>query len=142
MNDEPAMSASESVFRGRYGPDVQQCTANSHQTGDRCGQAAIRGGRVCMWHGGNLPNVKAKANLRLLELVDPAIARLARVMAQGSEGNALKAANSILDRAGIVRRGDIDTAAAQALLLERLREMQENRVVQGEVIDPPDALEP
>lgn len=130
------------MFLDRYGPDLRQCTAQSKQTGDRCGQAAIKGGTICPWHGGSAPQVKARANLRLLELVEPSLHRLASIVdsTKSLDADAIRAANSLLDRAGVVRRTDIDPAAAQALLLERLREIQAGRVVQGEVI--PDALEP
>ena len=137
-NDNP-MSPSETVFRSRFPDHLEQCHARSKQTGDRCGQPAIKGGTVCPWHGGGSPNVKARANLRLLQLVDPALSRLATIINDGDDDVAVRAANSILDRAGIVRRADIDPAAATALLIERLREMRDaHTVVEGEVI--PDAL--
>ena len=137
-NDNP-MSPSEAVFRARFPDHLEQCHARSKQTGDRCGQPAIKGGTVCPWHGGGSPNVKARANLRLLQLVDPALSRLATIIHDGDDDVAVRAANSILDRAGIVRRADIDPAAATALLIERLREMRDaHTVVEGEVI--PDAL--
>lgn len=133
MENQPPMDAPT----GRNFPGLR-CSATARQTGERCGNPAIHGGTVCRFHGGGTPSVKARANLRLLELVDPSIARLARVVATGKDDDAIRAANSILDRAGIVRRTDIDPAAATALLIERLRELAEERahpIVEGSIDD-------
>jgi hypothetical protein len=40
----------------------------------RCKRQAIAGGSVCPVHGGSAPQVKKKAQARLLALVDPALA--------------------------------------------------------------------
>lgn len=107
------------------------CHAKSSRTGKPCKREAIKGGAVCRSHGGGAPQVKAAAKLRLLALVDPALAVLARSMAQkpvpmrksfpdGDKGKqayesavlthlrdqvpaavALKAATEVLDRAGL-----------------------------------------
>ena len=84
-----------------------RCQAMSKQTGQQCGNKAIPGGTVCRFHGGGARQVRNRARLNLLELVDPAIATLAREMAT-AEGSSdrQRAANSILDRAGVVRRVD------------------------------------
>lgn len=50
-----------------------QCTAHSKQSGNRCKNAPIPGGRVCRFHGGAAPQVKAKAAERLKELRDLAV---------------------------------------------------------------------
>ena len=49
-----------------YNPKVR-CTAK----GGKCRRAAIRGGTVCPTHGGQAPQVKAKAAERLADLIDP-----------------------------------------------------------------------
>ena len=48
-----------------------QCSANSKQSGKRCGRPAIRGGMVCRFHGGSIPAVIAAAKDRLADLIDP-----------------------------------------------------------------------
>lgn len=100
-----------------------QCTARSKGSGERCRQTAIPGGTVCRFHGGGSPSVKRKAALRLAELVDPAIATLAREMVSADKSSdKQRAANSILDRAGITRGQSSELDVARALLLERLLE--------------------
>ena len=100
-----------------------RCTARSKGTGERCKQTAIPGGTVCRFHGGGAPSVKRKAALRLASLVDPAIGTLAREMVKAEKSSdRQRAANSILDRAGITRGQSAELDVARALLLERLLE--------------------
>jgi hypothetical protein len=100
-----------------------RCTARSKGTGERCKQSAIAGGTVCRFHGGGAPSVKRKAALRLAQLVDPAIATLGREMVKAEKSSdRQRAANSILDRAGITRGQSSELDVARALLLERLLE--------------------
>lgn len=47
--------------------DERQCTAKSKRSGVRCRRAAIVGGRVCSFHGGNAPQVRAAAAGREVE---------------------------------------------------------------------------
>lgn len=103
----------------------RRCTARARSTGERCGNRPIPGGMVCRFHGGGAPAVKQKAALRLAQLVDPAIGTLARVMVKAEkDADKLRAANSILDRAGISRGQNADAEVARALLLERLMELR------------------
>jgi len=53
------------------------------------------------------PQVRAAAELRLLNVVDPALARLARIVKKGSDAVALRACQDILDRAGIGEREEL-----------------------------------
>ena len=112
---------------------TRQCTAKSTTSGERCRKSAIVGGTVCDRHGGGAPQVRRKATLRLLELVDPAIGTLAREMVNADKSaDRQRAANSILDRAGMPRTATvIDGESAKALLVERINALR------GEVdIDP------
>lgn len=51
-------------------PERRRCTAKN-RAGKPCGRPPIRGGFVCPKHGGALPRVRAKANERLADLIDP-----------------------------------------------------------------------
>lgn len=110
----------------------RQCTATNRQ-GKRCGRSPIVGGTVCDRHGGKAPQVQRKARLRLLELVDPAIATLAREMGKAeSSRDRQSAANSILDRAGYGRATKIEGVDARELLAERLIAMREAKLAEEE----------
>ena len=60
-------------------PVKRQCTGWVVKAGRRCRRSAIKGGTVCMSHGGAAPQVRAAARRRLeLALVDAAMAGLWR----------------------------------------------------------------
>lgn len=77
-------------------------------------------------HGGSTQASRQRAKIRLMELVDPAIATLAKEMADPSNTSKDKqsAANSILDRAGWGRVTRVDATDAREQLLQRLQEIQ------------------
>lgn len=81
---------------------MAKCTAHSARTGLPCKRDAIAGGTVCPTHGGRAPQVKKKAQERLRELIDPALAKLAKIVDEGNasslDADVIRAANSILDR--------------------------------------------
>jgi hypothetical protein len=84
------------------------CTAH-RQDGQPCRAAAIRGARVCKVHGGMAGHVREAARLRLERLVEPSIGTLREIMLRGESHTVrLKAAESILDRAGIVAEQKIE----------------------------------
>ncbi len=114
-----------------------QCTATSKQSGKRCGRAATPGTNVCASHGSKNPAVQRKAKLRLLELVDPAIATLAREMMQAEKSaDKQKAANSILDRAGFGRVTKVESEDARTLLRDKLMELRDEAMtIKGETDD-------
>lgn len=67
----------------------------------RCKRYAIKGGFVCMKHGGGAPQVRRKANMRLLAAVEPTIVRLIELSRQNDHRpTALGAVKEILQRAG------------------------------------------
>lgn len=102
-----------------------RCTAKAKRSGKQCQGTAIPGGTVCRVHGGAAPQVKAKAELRLAELVQPAIVRIGRIIADpmASETAVLRAAENVLDRAGYPRAHSLDVEAARDDLYERLRHL-------------------
>lgn len=117
--------------------DPRRCRATSSTTGNPCGRWSIPGGTVCKHHGGAAGQVRRKAALRLLELVEPAIARLKEEMDTAEKSaDRLRAADSILDRAGVVRGVAVDVDTARALLIRRLMELRgEPDVVEGVLVE-------
>lgn len=108
----------------RDGQNRRLCKAH-RRDGELCTQPAMDGQAVCKMHGGQAPQTKRKAALRLLELVDPAIATLAREMVQASKSSdKQRAANSILDRAGYGRVHKVEATDARELLVQRLLALQ------------------
>lgn len=87
------------------------CKAKSSRTGRPCKKWAIEGGAVCEFHGGGAPQVKLAAKLRILDMVDPALAVILRSLKSKKTpaAVALKAATEVLDRAGI----DLENKAEQ-----------------------------
>ena len=84
--------------------DLQnRCKAHSTRSGEQCKKAAIRGGTVCKTHGGSAGHVAKKARERLLELAEPAVMQLNRILsAQGtSDSDRLRAVQMVLDRTGL-----------------------------------------
>lgn len=81
--------------------DVPQCTATAKGSRKRCKRRPIPGGTVCVKHGGGAPQVQAKAEERLKALIDPAITRLAELIAQKEYPSvAIAAVKDALDRNG------------------------------------------
>lgn len=110
--------------------------------GEPCKKPAIKGGTVCQTHGGSAPQVRKKAALRLLELVDPAIAVLAREMVQADKSaDRQRAANSVLDRAGVPRTATvIDGESAKSLLVDRINALRSEAEFPPMTDDEKDAL--
>src|SRR6478672_171679 len=65
---------------GENSTDPRRCTAHSSQTGKRCKNASIPGGRVCRYHGGAAPHVQKKAAERLRAFEHPALDVFQRVL--------------------------------------------------------------
>jgi hypothetical protein len=81
--------------------DPRKCTAHTsglHGEKRPCRNWAIKGGRVCKFHGGSAPQVKKAAQRRLDALLMPAIERLAEIADQDEHlPSALGAVNTILN---------------------------------------------
>ena len=101
----------------------------AHRTnGDPCRLHAVTGARVCQVHGGRAPQVKAKAEDRIRDLVDPSLNRIARTIADDANpALALQAARDILDRAGYKATEKIQSDG--------------RTVIEIEYVDRPNALE-
>lgn len=80
-----------------------RCHAFAKTTGKRCGQPSIRGGTVCIVHGGASPAAKAEAQRRIATMVDPALEVLYSLMVDKKTPPATRAAiaRDFLDRAGL-----------------------------------------
>jgi len=80
----------------------RRCTAHSARTGQPCQKWAIKGATVCRTHGGAAPQVKAKAEQRLRQMVDPMLDKLhALAMQTDNLKVAADCVRDALDRAGI-----------------------------------------
>jgi hypothetical protein len=79
--------------------DYRRCTAKRHGTNIPCRRWAIIGGYVCVKHGGLTPQVREAAKQRLLQMLDPTLARLAELRDQDEHPpTALGACVQILNR--------------------------------------------
>lgn len=107
--------------------------------GAQCAEATVPGATVCRIHGGAAPQVQRAATLRLMGLVNPAIATLARVMTTApNPADQTRAANSILDRAGVTRQHEMTYDDALAFMNAeaeryRARVLAENTIT-GETV--------
>lgn len=118
----------------------QRCHAR-RKDGAQCGMPAVMGMRVCRIHGGGTQAAMAKAKLRMMELVDPAIATIARIMADpnAKASDRLRAAENILDRAGIPRRMELDPELARDILATKLSQiLLDTATIEGEVEEDDD----
>jgi len=76
------------------------CTAR-RTNGQPCGKVAIRGGNVCMNHGGAAPQVRARAMERLERLVNPALDELEKLLVIADKDSVrLAAIQDVLNRTG------------------------------------------
>lgn len=82
--------------------DKRMCSATK-KDGTPCKRSPIKGGTVCMSHGGAAPQVRRKANERLLQGVPKMLSELKRLAVDDSvpPNVRLAAIRDWLDRAGI-----------------------------------------
>jgi hypothetical protein len=88
----------------------RQCIAHSSSNDkERCKNFALRGMQVCRMHGGNSPSARQAAKVRLLAMCEPAFAVLHECMSDPNAewADKIKAANSVLDRAGFSARQQV-----------------------------------
>src|SRR5690625_2412256 len=122
-NDEPRYNAQGQLL----------CYVTAKNTGQPCRAIAMRGQRVCRIHGGSSPQAKAAAKRRLLELVEPAIARLAEEVDKADTArDRLKAAEMILDRTGFGKEMKVELDEMKFLLSERIREIKKRKEQDGD----------
>lgn len=89
-------------------PHWKRCVAKKTNNmkgllGTRCPNFTIKGGNVCISHGGKLPVVKRRAQERLIAASDPAAIELVKMMRREdiADKDKLRAITEILDRAGV-----------------------------------------
>jgi hypothetical protein len=110
---------------GENSTDPRRCTAHSSQTGKRCKNASIPGGRICRYHGGAAPHVQKKAAERLLALEHPAIDAMARILdpkqtawtraTRLSASTVAAIAKDVLDRTGHKQREKLEIESRQTV---------------------------
>lgn len=104
----------------------RRCTAH-RRNGEQCRKWAIYGTNVCAAHGGNAPQTRAKAMRRLAEaaprIADRLIGLAENKLKDGTKVGAyaqVQAANSVLDRVGIVEPKQLEVTVKpfEAMLSE------------------------
>lgn len=115
-------------------PDRPLCHATKAD-GTPCKKFAMKGTTVCDTHGGRSPNTKAKAKERLMEMVDPALVQLRRIIDNPatSDADKLRAIAMVLNRTGYHEKSEL-TVEHELKPWEQLVEGVV-RDVPGEVID-------
>lgn len=96
-------------------PEPVKCSAR-RSDGQPCGNSPVKGATVCRKHGGASPQVKRKAQERLLEGV-PKMLRMLRQIAEDESQPAnvrLAAIRDWLDRAGIDRKIEIEVSPSSS----------------------------
>lgn len=103
------------VLRRELATGEVRCSARSSRTGERCKRPAMLGGNVCRSHGGNAPQVKAKAQRRLQQAADALVQRLLGMALDGETPDhvALQAIRDALDRAGMGAKQSVELSAKE-----------------------------
>ena len=103
--------------------DTPRFTATSKQSGERCKRRPIPGGKVCVMHGGGIPQVRQAAMERLRALQDPAIDRLASLIKQEEFPTvAYAASRDVLDRTLGKPQEQVQQIAAVVRIIHELPE--------------------
>lgn len=138
------------VLRRELATGEVRCTARSSRTGERCKKAAMLGGNVCRSHGGNAPQVKAKAQRRLQQAADSLVQRLLGMALDGDVADhvALAAIRDALDRAGMGGEQAVEVEVSvqpwEELLgdVTHITRAQHEAMKRGEPLPDPLALPP
>lgn len=113
-----------------------QCTAH-RRDGAQCGSDAMKGTNVCRMHGGSAPQVRAAAQRRLLEAVDPVLSELISLALDEKDSKTrLAACRDVLDRVGITtpKRVEVLTLDLVEAEIQRL----EKELAEAELDSPAD----
>lgn len=105
--------SSKAVRKYAKDPDRVECGAKTSD-GDPCKNSPMLGGKRCRMHGGAAPQVKRKAQERLLEGV-PKMLKMLKELASNEDVPPqvrLAAIRDWLDRAGIDRKIEIDVKSS------------------------------
>jgi hypothetical protein len=124
------------------------CSAR-RKNGSPCRNAPMAGTNVCRMHGGAAPQVRRRAQQRILEASDKAAFRLVEMMQDKSIPPAIQlaAARDLLDRAGIVGKQEFEVevklAKYEQVLIDILVDVEEeddhftDNVIDAEIVDDP-----
>lgn len=95
------------------------CTAR-RTNGQPCSNFAITGANVCRTHGGAAPQVRAKAQVRILMASDLAASKLIELMSNPKVDDRVKlaAAKDLLDRANLAGTQNVQIGVAQPKTFE------------------------
>jgi hypothetical protein len=83
--------------------------SRTKRDGEQCKNYAMAGTTVCRKHGGTAPQTQKRARERLIEMLDPAVAALYRIIdkADTSDADRLRAIAMVLDRTGMGARSEV-----------------------------------
>lgn len=131
------------VFGVKGGPaapgsknDSRRCTATAQGTGERCKRAAIKGGNVCTTHGGAAPQVQKSAKQRLMEMVEPAMIELRKIIDRDDtvDSDKLRAIQMVLDRAGYGPGAKLEVEGVLSTFDQVMIDAFGGEVVDGKVV--------
>jgi hypothetical protein len=92
----------------------RQCTATSKHSKKRCCRSAIRGGTVCVVHGGKAPQVQRSAAERLRAMVDPSLTVFEqRLRDRKQPAMQIQVARDVLDRTGYSAKTQLELTGAE-----------------------------
>jgi len=99
-------------------PTAQRCKAHN-RAGKICGQWAMRGQRVCQFHGGKAPQALASAEERMRSYVHPSLTRLLQLIRHAdNDATSLNAIKYVLDYAGFKAVDKVTTDGRQVIEVE------------------------